>query len=140
MTFAEMARLHHACFAGQRAWPAQEIADLLANPHNFALTRDHGFLMGATVAGEAEILTLAVDPAARRQGIGHSLVQEFLATARQNAAEQAFFEVDAENTPAIALYQSCGFIQSGLRRAYYLHADGRRSDALILTCPLLPNG
>lgn len=136
MIFQEMARIHHACFADHRAWPATEMADMLQNPHSFAITREGGFLIGQAVAGEAEILTLAVDPAARRQGIGRALVTDFLSTARQKGAEQAFLEVEAENAPAIALYTRCGFAQTGLRRAYYQRADGLRSDALILTCPL----
>ena len=140
MTFEDMARLHHACFAQHRAWPAREIADLLMNPHNFVLTRENGFLIGAAVAGEAEILTLAVSPATRRQGIGRALVAEFLDIARQKGAERAFLEVEAGNAPAIALYAGCGFSQIGLRRAYYQGPDGQRADALILGCPLSQHG
>ncbi len=140
MTFQEMARIHHDCFAGHRAWPASELAEMLQNPHSFSLTGEGGFLIGQAVAGEAEILTLAVGPPARRQGIGRSLVAKFLIIARHKGADQAFLEVEADNAPAIALYQSCGFAQIGLRRAYYHRADGQRSDALILGCSLSQQG
>lgn len=138
MTFDDMARLHHACFGDVRPWSAAELADILQNPHSFALKRDHGFLIGRAIAGEAEVITLAVDPAARRRGIGRALVQEFLASARQKRADSAFLEVAADNAAAIALYRACGFAQTGLRRAYYRTADGRALDALVLSCPLLP--
>jgi len=138
MTFEDMARIHHACFVGMRAWPAAELALMLQNPHSFAITRDRGFLIGQAVAGEAEIQTLAVDPAARRQGIGRALVLDFLAQARRRRAETAFLEVAADNSAAIALYQACGFAQTGLRRAYYMRKDAPPLDALILTCPILP--
>ena len=137
MTFVDMARLHHACFGDLRPWSAAELADILQNPHSFALHRDHGFLIGRAVAGEAEVITLAVDPAARRQGIGRDLVGEFLTTARHKGADSAFLEVAADNAAAIALYRASGFAQTGLRRAYYHMADGRALDALVLSCPLL---
>jgi ribosomal-protein-alanine N-acetyltransferase len=66
------------------------------------------------------------------------LVLEFMATARQNGAARAFLEVAADNSPAIALYHTCGFAKAGLRRAYYHTAQGAMLDALVLSCPLLP--
>jgi ribosomal-protein-alanine N-acetyltransferase len=138
MTFDDMARLHHACFGDLRPWSAAELADVLQNPHSFALTQSHGFLIGRAVAGEAEIITLAVDPAARRQGIGRVLVRDFLTQARLQRADSAFLEVAANNVAAIALYHACGFTQTGLRRGYYHPARGLPLDALVLSCPLLP--
>ena len=109
------------------------MADLIASPHVFAFGASNGFLFGRTIADEAELLTLAVDPAARRQGIGLDLVTRFLNRARQMGATSAFLEVAADNTAAIALYERCGFVAAGVRKGYYAEPDGRRTDALILT-------
>ncbi|MDF1729040.1 MAG: ribosomal-protein-alanine acetyltransferase, partial [Sulfitobacter sp.] len=66
---ADLARLHAAAFTRERPWAAAEFAALLENRHTALLTRPHGFALTRTVAGESELLTLAVDPAHQRQGI-----------------------------------------------------------------------
>jgi ribosomal-protein-alanine N-acetyltransferase len=136
LTIDDMARLHGQCFTTPRPWSAAEIGQTLANPHSFALTRHNGFLLGQAVAGEAELLTIAVDPNLRRQGIGRALVAEFCSIARQKGAQTAFLEVSANNAPAIALYVTSGFAQSGIRRAYYHSADGTAIDAAVMACTL----
>ena len=125
--------IHAACFTLPRPWTAPEIKALLDSPHVFALIESGGFLLGRAVAGEAELLTLAVLPAARRQGLGARLVQAFLAEARARQSKQAFLEVAAGNTGAIALYERAGFAQVGRRKAYYTGADGQSDDALVLS-------
>ena len=66
MTPEDLAALHARCFDSPRPWSADEIASLLAGRGTFLLEAPHGFLMGRAIAGEAELLTVAVDPQARR--------------------------------------------------------------------------
>ncbi len=132
MTPAEMAAIHAACFTTPRPWSAAEIAETLANPHCFLLTEPAGFLIGRVVAGEAELITLAVDPALRQRGTGGRLVEGFLAEAVARGAESAVLEVSAENLPAQSLYARKAFQPLGKRRGYYLSPEGRRIDALVL--------
>jgi ribosomal-protein-alanine N-acetyltransferase len=93
-----------------------------------ALMTADGFILVREAAGEAEILTLAVAPRARRQGLGRALVDA--AIARLGPAE-LFLEVAADNHAAIALYQQAGFAQAGVRRGYYARSNGAE-DGLIL--------
>lgn len=133
MTPEALAALHARCFTVPRPWGAAEFAGLQADPLAFLLVEgDAGFLLGRAVAGEAELLTLAVAPEARRRGLGRKLVARFLYQARLRAAERAFLEVEAGNMAALRLYQSAGFVESGRRRGYYTGPDGQRSDALVL--------
>lgn len=133
MTPEALAALHARCFTMPRPWAAGEFTALLGDPLTFLLVEgDAGFLMGRVVAGEAEVLTLAVAPEARRRGLGRKLVARFLYQARLRAAERAFLEVAEGNTPALRLYHSAGFAESGRRRGYYTGPDGQRSDALVL--------
>lgn len=135
----DLAVLHARCFTAPPPWSATDFADLLDDPLAFLLVEgDAGFLLGRTVAGEAELLTLAVAPEARRRGLARALVSRFLYQARLRGAEQAFLEVAADNVPAIALYESVGFSPAGLRRGYYRRPDGQRSDALVLARDLAP--
>jgi ribosomal-protein-alanine N-acetyltransferase len=124
---ARLAALHAAAF--DRPWSAGEIAALMATPGVFALTIDlQGFILCRSIAGEAEILTVAVDPAARRGGVGRALVEAAAGLAAQDGAESLFLEVAHDNTAALALYASAGFERVGLRRGYY--ASG--ADAVVM--------
>jgi [ribosomal protein S18]-alanine N-acetyltransferase len=128
-----LAALHRRCFVTPLPWNAADFSGFLADPLCFLLTEgDAGFLLGRAVAGEAELLTLAVAPEARRLGLGRKLVVRFLYQARLRGAEAAFLEVSAENTGAIALYESAGFARSGRRPGYFRTPDGRRLDALAM--------
>ena len=127
-----MARLHARCFATPRPWTGAEFAAVIADPLCFTLIESDGFLIGRAVADEAEILTLAVDPEARRRGTGARLVQRFLAEAQNRGAASAFLEVAANNQPAICLYLQAGFGEAGLRRGYYTKADAAAVDAVVM--------
>lgn len=130
-----LAALHGRCFAGpHRPWSAAEFAALLDSHACFLLGDGAGFAIGRSIADEAELLTLAVAPEARRQGRGRALLEAFRATARARGAARAFLEVAADNLPALALYHADGWTGAGRRRGYY--APGL--DALVLCRDLGP--
>lgn len=133
MTPEALAALHARCFRSPPPWSAADFAGFLADPLCFLLVEgDAGFLLGRAVAGEAELLTLAIAPEARRLGLGRKLLSRFLYQAQLRGAERAFLEVAADNAPALALYESAGFSGAGRRRGYYQGPEGRRTDALVL--------
>lgn len=133
MTPEDLAVLHRCCFVTPAPWDAASFAGFLADPLAFLLVEaDAGFLLGRAVAGEAELLTIAVAPEARRRGLGRKLVARFLYQAQLRGAERTFLEVAADNPAAIALYESSGFQQAGTRRGYYRTPTGQRIDALVL--------
>ena len=116
------------------AWSDDAFAQLLASPGVFALAVDDGdamagFILCRAVAGEAEVLTLAVAPERRGRGVATALLQAAMAEARRAGAEAMFLEVASDNAPALAVYRGAGFTQAGLRRAYYA-PEG--TDALVL--------
>lgn len=119
MSPAELAALHARCFVTPRPWTEAEFLGLLASPGCVLCTSPGGFLLGRIAAGEAELLTLAVDPAARRCGQGRDLVERFLAACVAQAAEVAFLEVASDNAAAAALYRATGWVPTGRRRNYY---------------------
>lgn len=125
-----LAALHARCFVNPPPWDASAFASLLAGAGVTLLTdpRGRGFLLARVVADEAEVLTLAVDPAQRRAGIARSLLARFDGL----GAAQAFLEVSADNGPARALYAACGWSEVGRRKAYYRASGHPTADALIL--------
>jgi ribosomal-protein-alanine N-acetyltransferase len=124
-----LAALHASAFAPAELWSATVIALQLNAPGGFGYA-DHrgGMILGRAIAGEAEVLTLAVSPRLRRSGIGRGLLDKAITHARQEGATALFLEVSVANTPALALYESAGFTTIGQRRGYY--TDG--TDALVM--------
>ena len=136
MTPEQMAQCHARAFDGRgQVWSAREIADLLASPHVFAVGDACCFAMGRVVAGEAELLTLACDPAYQGQGLGRACLADFEAEAVVRGAEEFFLEVAADNTAAQALYLSAGYSEAARRKAYYARQGADPVDALILRKP-----
>jgi ribosomal-protein-alanine N-acetyltransferase len=133
MTPAELATLHARAFTTPRPWSEAEFVALLDDPLAFLLVEgDAGFLLGRAVAGEAELLTIAVAPEARRLGLGRKLVGRFLYQARLRGAESAFLEVAEDNAAARGLYRASGFTEAGRRRGYYRTPAGKAVDAMVL--------
>jgi len=86
-----------------------------------------GAVVASEAAGQVELLWLAVDPAARRQGLARQLVAAVLGWAAERDAGVQL-EVRASNAAALALYGGQGFVVVGRRPRYY--ADGE--DAVLL--------
>jgi ribosomal-protein-alanine N-acetyltransferase len=136
LTPGDMARLHAASFTHPRPWSETEFAALLASEGAILVDEAAGFALGRAVAGEAELLTLAVAPEARRQGVARRLLADFLTEAGARNCRKVFLEVAADNAAALALYRAAGFAEAGRRRGYYTGPDGRNTDALVLSCCL----
>jgi len=130
---AVLAALHATSFTD--AWSAQSIRDLFAGPGVFAFVREDGFILARAAGGEAEILTLAVAPDARRRGAGRALVRQAASHAQGLGAEALFLEVAKDNEAARKLYAGLGFASVGSRKAYY---GGKDADVLKAPLPL-PN-
>ncbi|MFB9775865.1 ribosomal protein S18-alanine N-acetyltransferase [Brevibacterium otitidis] len=79
---------------------------------------------GLSVSGpQADILTIASHPDARRQGIGRRLLDALLDYARAHDVEAVHLDVRADNTAAQAMYESYGFAELDRRPGYYRSAD-----------------
>jgi ribosomal-protein-alanine N-acetyltransferase len=90
-----------------------------------------GFALSRVVAGEAELLLLAVRCDRQKNGIGELLLNRFMDDARGRGVRQLHLEV-RDGNPAIRLYKRAGFSQVGRRRNYYSGRDGQLYDALTL--------
>lgn len=119
------------------AWTRSQCAGILPMPGvALVLARDGerqplGFALYRGVADEAELLLIAVHPAARRKGIGRLLLDDFVKAAAEDGASSVHLEV-REGNPALAMYRRAGFGLAGRRRKYYKGSDGSEYDALTL--------
>jgi ribosomal-protein-alanine N-acetyltransferase len=129
----EIAGLLSAAFAApDRGWSAASVAETLASPGLVAFLAPAGCALLRMVADEAEILTVAVIPGARRQGLASELVDACLKEAGTAGATSVHLEVGAGNAAARTLYARAGFAETGRRRGYYRSTSGRE-DAVLMT-------
>ncbi len=96
-----------------------------------------GYICYWLVFEELRVMTLAVDPTARRRGIATALVESMLGVARTRGARRAVLEVRASNEPAVSLYHGYGFRQVGVRARYYAQPV---EDAIVMELVLDPTG
>jgi ribosomal-protein-alanine N-acetyltransferase len=121
-----------------RPWRREHFLDELASPHAVALVAlaKEGTLLGyisaRIVAGEGEILDVAVAPDARRQGVAQRLINAVMELCQQRQAMVLHLEVRLSNEAAIALYHHLGFVDGALRKRYYENGE----DALLMSCQL----
>lgn len=92
-----------------------------------------GFVCIRVVGEEAEVLNLAVLPAARCQGVGAQLLHAGLERASESGAHRVFLEVRDSNAAALRLYERFGFRRVGSRPGYYQNPP---ADAVMLARPL----
>lgn len=140
-----LARLHAQCFP-EDSWDEKALSELLgmagASGHLIEDIGDSektvllGFILDLVVAGDAEVLTLAVAPSARRQGIARALIEDLFERARRAGARGIGLEVASDNQAARRLYERCGFAQTGRRRGYY-RRGAASVDALLFRRTLL---
>lgn len=130
-----LAVLHAA--SDESPWNSESFASLLRHRHRFGwmahLNRaPAGYILVQAIAGEGEILSLAVHPAARRRGIARALVGRAFLEVERRGARRLLLEVAASNLPARNLYDRLGFRPIGTRRAYYQRPGGLE-DALVMS-------
>ena len=71
------------------------------------------------VAGEGQIMNLAVSENYRRRGIANGLMNELTLYALDKKCDIITLEVAEDNLSAISLYEKCGFASVGKRNGFY---------------------
>lgn len=117
---AALAHLHASAF--DRPWPESDFRDHIARDHVFVDADTRSLLVVRETASQAEILTLAVHPAVRRQGYARALIRHALPYLD---VDVLFLEVAEDNASARALYTALGFEAFGRRPAYYRRGASR---------------
>lgn len=136
-----LAQLHQHAFPAGEAWTKDAFEELLAldTVSACALAGKQGLVSILLVqrgADQAEILTLATDPAARRKGYAKTLLDLAGQDLQSNGAKTWLLDVAADNAGAIAFYEKLGFSQDGKRPRYYKRLEGDRVDAILMSMPM----
>ena len=77
---------------------------------------------------EADILTVAVLPEYRRQGIAKEFMRQIEQWSHERGASAMMLEVEHSNESAIELYRSLGYMKISVRMDYY----GPGKDAFVM--------
>ena len=133
-----LSRIHVQSF--DDGWTPAEITTWIARPEGIAMLAEAdreqvAFALALEAGEEAELLTIATDPARRGQGLGHMIFSALDTEAARRGLNRWILEVARNNLPAIALYKSEGFVEIAVRKAYYNTREGR-VDALVMTRPV----
>lgn len=133
---AQMSRRWIETGLAWRYTPAR-MAALVTDRETVAL----GAYGGADLAGfsvmqfgdaRAHLALLCVQPAHRRRGIGRSLVEWLVASARVAGMESIGLELRSDNDAALDLYRGLGFVETRLAPGYYEGRIAARAMALAL--------
>ena len=129
---SQVAALEKLCFSDP--WSETSVASELDNPLSLWLIAEEegtvlGYVGSQTVLDETDMMNIAVQPECRRRGIAAALIGELVNQLRERGSHILRLEVRESNVPAIALYESMGFTQLGLRKNYYRNP---KENALIL--------
>lgn len=137
---AQVAALEKECFSD--AWSEKLVSDILSSSFDEAwvLVCPDGKIIGYInlrfLAGEGELMRIAVLPEYRGHGYSRMLMDRMVRSAHENEAPDLTLEVRAGNEPAIGLYKSYGFVEEAVRKGYYHNPT---EDALIMWLHGLPS-
>ncbi|MHB1315875.1 MAG: ribosomal protein S18-alanine N-acetyltransferase [Christensenellales bacterium] len=129
---AQITELEKKCFT--IPWSEYSFREELKNPCAcYIVAEDNGHIAGYggmwIVLDEAYITNIAVEHQQRRRGLGRDILKWLLSDAMAQGVTAITLEVRTSNVPAIALYESFGFIKCGLRKGYYIDNN---EDAIIM--------
>jgi ribosomal-protein-alanine N-acetyltransferase len=135
---ADLARLHAASF--EDGWSEDDFMSWLTRKEALAVIalREReavAFGLALAAGNDAELLTIATRPDQRRTGLGDRIFRALNAEAQRRGLGRWVLEVARNNIPALGLYKSEGFVEIGVRTAYYRQGQGR-VDAIVLARPV----
>ena len=119
-----LAAMESICFPDD-SWSREMLLEEIENESaTFLVAEDAGRIAGCAMAWmiapyECQIGTIEVLPEYRRMGIAYELMWRILKISRLLGIWEVHLEVRASNAPAIALYESLGFVKDGIRKNYY---------------------
>ena len=123
---ASLSEIHHKGFSN--GWSDGDLEKMLAGPGYSCLVARRegdgakpplGFVIIRSVLDEAEVITIAVNPNARRNGIAELLMAEAIRQLQAERVKTLFLEVASGNLAATQLYAKLGFEQISNRQGYY---------------------
>ena len=131
-----VAKIERLCFSSP--WSEDAVASSISAGDIFL-----GAFEGATLMGYVgvrafddcgEIGNIATHPDHRRQGIGKKLLLNLNEVLKIRGVYSVVLEVRVSNSPAISLYEKCGYKNIGTRKNLY---DNPREDGIVMKLEIM---
>jgi [ribosomal protein S18]-alanine N-acetyltransferase len=136
--------LDRVCFREGIAYSRSELLFFLTHPQSFSFVAEHenGRIAGFAIAkrglrsgrSTGHIITIDVDPAFRREGVGRLLMTAMEEKLREAGAESIQLEVAVDNAAAEQFYLGHGYRPAGRIRGFYMGT----LDALVMRKSIQP--
>lgn len=132
-----VSKVEERCFSD--SWSVEAVRDGLESSFDTWLVLKEeeqvlGYCVFRIIAGEGELLRIAVLPEMQGRGLSKKLMDRMVEYSRKNKAEIMFLEVRESNEKARNLYRSYGFSEEGIRKAYY--RDPVENAVIMKACPI----
>lgn len=135
--FARLMEIDHLCFIEGIAYPEEEMRYFLRLPtaRTFIATNDSGRIMGFIIADAfrprrfaatmGRIITIDVDPAVQKSGLGRLLIARAEEHLKKAGCKEVILEVAVDNDRALRFYKKAGYsVLKSLPRYYMDSLDG----------------
>jgi ribosomal protein S18 acetylase RimI-like enzyme len=131
--------------------PLDAFRDLIRSGSIFAAFSADGEMSGMAMLGtsartrrklrhKCELWSVYVAPEARGAGLARRLVRHCIDLARELGYEAIVLTVTSHNAPALALYESLGFVAYGVEKRHLKLDDGRYLDDVLMQLDLVAAG
>jgi len=118
-------------------WTGLNFTDAMVSGYHMPVWRMDNevwcYLVAMRGADEVHLLNFTVAPAQQRRGLGRHMMDHLLSWSRSQDVHAIWLEVRISNQRAIDVYASSGFVQDGVRPAYYPAHHGVREDAVVMS-------
>jgi [ribosomal protein S18]-alanine N-acetyltransferase len=125
--FDDLFQLDQICYPRGIAYSKRTLRQYLAIPGAICIVAENnqdgritGFIVAESAPPEAHIITLDVDPAARRQHTGSQLYVAIEAQLAARGVREIMLETATDNAAAVAFWTRHGYLSAGVIRNYYL--------------------
>lgn len=135
-------KIENICFTDP--WSENMVADLVDSTWDevWVLESDGiviGYINYRFIAGEGELMRIAVLPELRGHGLSRKLMDIMTEDAAKNDVSDITLEVRAGNAPAIGLYKSYGFKEEAVRKGYYHNPTEDATIMWLRGLPVIPS-
>jgi ribosomal-protein-alanine N-acetyltransferase len=114
-----------ALYSGYETWTLRDASGSMV-----------GYFLMMFAVDEAHLLNITVRRGLHGKGLGRMQLDKVTALARERGMTSMLLEVRPSNQRALAVYKRYGFVQIGIRKAYYPAADNTREDAIVMRIEL----
>lgn len=130
---AQIAGLEEEIFTD--SWSIDALRESLEHPQAFLITAKkqgsvRGYAVVYYVPDECEIVRIAVSERVRREGVGTMIFSKIYEKCRTLGVCRMLLDVRMSNECAIGFYRTHGFLEDGVRKAFY---SDPKEDALLMS-------